>query len=441
LTLKQIWLSLDFPISAAPPAQKVLMSQKLALLGGNPIRTRPFTPWPVFGKAEEKRLLRALHSGKWGKLHGPEVAEFESRFAARHGCKHGIGVANGTVSLRICLQAAGIRAEDEVIVPPYTFFSTASAVIEANAVPVFADIDLDTFNLQPKAVEAAITRRTRAIIPVHFAGLPADMDAILAIAKRRKLVVIEDAAHAHGASYQNRPAGSLGDLASFSFQSSKNMTAGEGGIITTNDHALAESCRSIHNCGRVSGGFWYEHHIISGNYRLGEFQGAILNCQLDRLDVQTRTRDRNGQYLAECLAQMPGLHPQKRPANCTRHSYHLFMLRIDGEVFGAPRAAVLKALQAEGIPCSGGYGFSLPHQPMFRHKAFGPFLPRASAKLDYRKTRCPNSDLICREQCVWLEQSLLLGSRADMDDIARSFEKVYENRGALSEWFRGSETM
>jgi dTDP-4-amino-4,6-dideoxygalactose transaminase len=411
---------------------------KLALFGGTPIRTRPFPAWPVFDKAEEKRLLRVLRSGTWGRLHGPEVAEFERRFAAMHGCKHGIAVANGTVSLRIALLAAGIRAEDEVIVPPYTFFSTASAVIEANAVPVFADIDLDTLNLDPKAVEAALTPRTRAIIPVHFAGQPADMDALMAIAKKRKLITIEDAAHAHGASYKGRPAGSLGHLGSFSFQSSKNMTAGEGGLITTNDDALAEACRSIQNCGRVPGGVWYEHHVISGNYRLGEFQGAVLNAQLDRLESQTETRDRNGQYLAARISKLPGLHPQKRPVECTRHSYHLFMLRVDPTEFGAPRAAVLKALQAEGIPCSGGYGFSLHHQPMFRNKAFGPYLPKASARLNYTKTRCPNSDLICREQCVWLEQSLFLGNRADMDDVARAFEKVYENRGLLDDWLRKS---
>jgi dTDP-4-amino-4,6-dideoxygalactose transaminase len=407
---------------------------KLALLGGTPVRGKPFTSWPVFGQAEEQRLLRALRSGQWGRLDGPEVAEFENRFAARHGCKHGLAVVNGTVALRIALQAAGLRAEDEVILPPYTFFSTASAVIEANAVPVFADIDLDTFNLDPKAVEAALTPRTRAILPVHFAGQPADMKAIMALARKRKLIVIEDAAHAHGASYQNRPAGSLGHLGSFSFQSSKNLTAGEGGMLTTNDDALAASCRSIHNCGRIPTGLWYEHHVISGNYRLGEFQGAILNAQLDRLEAQTKTRDRNGQYLAAKLRQLPGLHPQKRPASCTRHSYHLFMLRLDGRAFGAPRAAVLQALQAEGIPCSAGYGFPLHRQPMFRHKAFGPFLPNVSARLDYRQVRCPNSELICREQCVWLEQRLFLGRPADMDDIARAFEKVYEHRDALNQW-------
>jgi dTDP-4-amino-4,6-dideoxygalactose transaminase len=408
-----------------------MKSKQLALFGGQPIRKRPFPSWPIFGKAEERRLLQSLRSGKWGRLHGQEVARFEDRFAAMHGCKYGIAVVNGTVSLRIALLAAGLKAEDEVIIPPYTFFSTASAVIEANAVPVFADIDLETFNLDPKAVADSITPRTRAIIPVNFAGQVADMDPIMALAKKHKLMVIEDAAHAHGASYKDRHAGSLGHSGSFSFQSSKNLTAGEGGILITNDAESAEKFRSLHNCGRVPHGVWYEHHVISGNYRLGEFQGAILNAQLGRLKAQTARRDRNGQYLASRLRVLPGIMPQTRPTHCTRHSYHLFMLRVDAAEFGVNRAAVVKALQAEGIPCSAGYGFSLHQQPMFRNKAFGPYLPEGSTRLDYDKTYCANSDLISREQCIWLEQNMLLGSRSDMDDIACAFYKIYDNRNVL----------
>ena len=402
----------------------------LALLGGHPVRTRPFPSWPVFGEAEEERLLRTLRSGKWGRLHGEEVATFEARFAAAHGCRFGVAVVNGTVSLRIALMAAGLQADDEVIVPPYTFISTASAVVEANAVPVFADVDLHTFTLDPEAVRRAITPRTRAIVPVHFAGAPADMDALCAIAAEHGLVVLEDAAHAHGAQLNGRPAGSLGHLGSFSFQSSKNMTAGEGGIVVTNDPALAEGCRSIQNCGRVPHGVWYEHHVIAGTYRLGELQGAVLNCQLDRLEAQTQTRDANGTYLARRLAALPGVHPQVRPAFCTRHSYHLLMLRLDAEAFGAPRAAVVQALQAEGVPCSTGYGYPLPAQPVFRRAAFGPYLPRVRSTLDYAQAACPNSERLSSE-AVWLEQPLLLGTEADMDDIARAFEKVYEERGAL----------
>ena len=408
------------------------MPEPLALFGGKPIRARKFPVWPVYGAAEERSLIRALRSGKWGRLDGGEVDRFESRFAEMHGCAHGLAVTNGTVSLRIALLAAGVEAGDEVIVPCYTFLSTASAVVEANAVPIFVDIDLHSFNLHPKAVEAAVTPRTRAIIPVHFAGQPADMKRINGIARKHRLTVIEDAAHAHGASYGDRPVGSLGHIASFSFQSSKNLTSGEGGILTTNDDGLAEACRSIHNCGRVPEGIWYEHHRISGNYRLGEFQGAILNSQLDRLEKQTSTRDKNGLHLAAQLSQLPGVHPQKRGADCTRHSYHLFMLRLDGMRFGAPRKAVVKALQAEGIPCSAGYGFPLHQQPLFRNKSFGPYLPHC--KLDYASVRCPNADLICREQSIWIEHRALLGGRKDMQDITRAFTKIHEQRAALTNW-------
>jgi dTDP-4-amino-4,6-dideoxygalactose transaminase len=201
----------------------------LAILNGPKTRTTPFHSWPVFGAREEERLINTLRTGKWGKLHGKEVATFEQNFAAMHGAKHGIGVVNGTVSLRIALMAAGIQAEDEVIVPPYTFLATATAVLEANAIPVFADIELDTFNLDPRAVEAAITARTRAIIPVHIAGQPADMEAIMAIARKHNLIVIEDAAHAHGAIWRDKPAGSIGHMGSFSFQSSKILPAAKAG--------------------------------------------------------------------------------------------------------------------------------------------------------------------------------------------------------------------
>lgn len=403
----------------------------LALFGGSPVRTRPFPRWPIFGAEEEARLLRALRSGNWGRLDGDEVSRFERDFAAMHGCRHGVAISSGTAALRVALLAAGIGAGDEVVVPAYTFVATASAVVEANAVPVFGDVDIETFNLDPLSIAIAITPRTKAIVPVHFAGMPADMDAITRLAREHGLLVIEDAAHAHGASYRNRSAGSLGALAIFSFQSSKNLTAGEGGIVTTNDDELAAACRSIHNCGRVPGGVWYEHHLVSGNYRLGEFQGAILNCQLARLQEQTERRDVNGQRLSSRLDALPGIYPQGRTSSCTRHSYHLFMLRLDPAEFGAPRDAVVRALEAEGIPCSAGYGFPLPAQPLFRNRAFGPYLAGPWDRLEYASSRCPTADQICR-QAIWLGQHLLLGDRADVDDIASAFEKVHAHRAALA---------
>ncbi|MGB7158597.1 MAG: DegT/DnrJ/EryC1/StrS family aminotransferase [Tepidisphaeraceae bacterium] len=410
------------------------MSNTLALLGGTPIRTKPFPTWPIYGQPEEQALLRALHSGKWGKIDGSEVATFERRFAEYCGAKHGIAVVNGTVSLRIALMAAGIEAGDEVIIPPYTFLATATAVVEANATPVFVDIDRETFNIDPAAIEAAITPRTRAIIPVHLGGLPCEMDAIMNIAQRHRLVVIEDAAHAHGSEYKGRRVGGIGHVGSFSFQSTKNLTSGEGGIITTSDDTFAERCRSIHNCGRIAGGAWYEHHVMSANYRLGEFAGAILNCQLDRLDEQTNTRDANGRYLDKLLGKVPGITPQKRDERATRNAYHLYPFRYEQTVFGVPRSRFHEALAAEGIPGSTGYVLPLNRQPLFVNRAFGPYTGYRSARpdIDFGSLRLPNCERICAGEGSWLTQNVLLGTRADMDDVVRAIEKVYENRHALA---------
>src|SRR5688572_8676736 len=406
----------------------------LALLGGTPVRTAPFSAWPVFGDAEERALARTLRSGKWGKLDGGEVAMFERRFAKYCGAKHAVAVVNGTASLRIALLAAGIEAGDEVIIPPYTFFATAAAVVEANATPVFVDIDREAFNIDPKLIERAITPRTRAIIVVHLGGLPCDMDAIMAIARKHNVTVIEDAAHAHGSEYRGKRVGGIGHMGSFSFQSSKNLTCGEGGIITTNDDALAERCRSIHNCGRVPGGAWYEHHVISANYRLGELAGAILNCQLDRLDEQTNTRDRNGKYLDAKLSKIPGVAPQRRTADATRHAYHLYTMRIDEGAFGVPRERILKAIAAEGVPIAGGYIVPLHRQPMFVNKAFGPYTgcDNARPNLSYTDVRLPVVERISASEGAWMTHNLLLGTQRDMDDVVGAFEKVYEHRAWLA---------
>jgi len=362
------------------------------------------------------------------------VETFERRFAQYCGAKHGIAVVNGTVSLRVALMAAGIEAGDEVIIPPYTFFATASAVVEANATPIFVDVERDTFNIDPAAIEAAITKRTRAIIPVHLGGLPCDMDAIMAIAQRHGLVVIEDAAHAHGSEYKGKRVGAIGHMGSFSFQSSKNLNSGEGGIITTNDDKLAERCRSIHNCGRIPTGAWYEHHVMSANYRLGELAGALLNAQFDRLDEQTNTRDANGRYLDKLLSMIPGIAPQKRDDRTTRNAQHLYCARYDQGVFGVPRTRFLEAVAAEGIPMSGGYGISLHRQPMFLNKAFGPYTGYRLSRpdLDFGALSLPNVDRMCESEGLWLTQNVLLGTRSDMDDIVRAIEKVYDQRHALS---------
>ena len=240
---------------------------KLALSGGKPVRERPFPAWPVFDAREEKLMLEVLRSGQWwrytlGEALDPtagessqrsKVADFQERFAAMHGSQYGIACANGTAALEVALRALGVGPGDEVIVPPYTFIATATAPMLIGATPVFCDIDLATLNLDPARLEEAITPRTKAIVPVHFAGLAADMDAIGRIAARHGIAVIEDAAHAHGGYWNGRPLGSIGAAATFSFQASKNMTAGEGGLITTNDPAVAEICESLVWVGRKMG--------------------------------------------------------------------------------------------------------------------------------------------------------------------------------------------
>jgi dTDP-4-amino-4,6-dideoxygalactose transaminase len=404
-----------------------MMAEKLAIHGGRPVRTRPFPSWPIFGDEEEQALIRSLRSGKWGRLAGSEVTQFEESFAAYHQARHGIAVVNGTVAIRLALIAGGIGAGQEVIVPPYTFLATASAVVEANATPVFVDIQRDTFNIDPAAIEAAITENTRAIIVVHVGGLPVDMDAIQAIARHHRLLLIEDAAHAHGAEYRGRRVGAIGDLGTFSFQSSKNLTSGEGGIILSNNDDLAERCRSIQNCGRVAGGAWYEHHTIGGNYRLGEFLGAVLNAQWERFGSQADTREENGKYLAGRLSQIPGVFPQARGPECTRHSYHLFAFRIDPAQFGMSRDDLIAALAAEGIPALAGYKIPLYRQPLFLNRAFGPYRGRGDASLrqDYGTVRCPNCEAICETEGVWLEHRILLAGRQDMDDIADAMAKIH----------------
>jgi dTDP-4-amino-4,6-dideoxygalactose transaminase len=417
-------------------------SSPLAIHGGEPVRTKPFSSWPQFGRPEEERVVAALRTGVWGKMQGDEVRQFEQAFAEYHEAKHGFGVVNGTVALRIALTASGVGAGDEVIVPPYTFVATASAVLEVNATPVFADVDLATSNLSPVAIEAAITPRTRAIIPVHLGGLPCDMDAIMEIARRHGLLVIEDACHAHGARYKDRSIGSLGHMSCFSFQSSKNVTAGEGGILLTNDDDLARKCWSIHNCGRVPEGKWYEHHTIGGNYRLSELQGALLNAQWERFDEQARRREENGRYLDDCIGGIDGIRPQLRTGDCTRHAYHLCSFRVDPLILGISREVFLEALVAEGMPAMAGYPIPLYREPIFLERSFGPYTggDLSQPGHDYGKVSCPNCEILSTQQACWLPHYVMLGTKEDIEEVAAAIFKVCDHRTVLAGQARGTTT-
>ncbi len=410
---------------------------QLALFGGTPVRREGYPSWPIYDQAEEQALLEVLHSGQWWSVtqepgSPSQVSAFESAFAAYCGATHGLACATGTAALELALKAAGIGPGDEVIVPPYTFLATASAPLLLGAVPVFCDIQPDTLNLDPARIEEAITPYTRAIIPVHFAGLAADMEGILKIARAHNLFVLEDAAHAHGATSQGRYLGTLGDAGMFSFQNSKNMTAGEGGLILTNDAHLAEMCNSYLWAGRKIGSAWYEHFRLGWNYRLTEFQAAILSQQLTRLPQHVATRMANGLRLNQLLEGIPGIRPLAIPPWVTQHAFHLYILRLDAQLFGVSREEFIAALEAEGVPCSSGYAHPLYRNPMFVENQFhangAPLSPRLP-HIDFERYAelCPRAEQACRE-AVWIEHRVLLASPQAVEDVARAIHKIYECR-------------
>jgi dTDP-4-amino-4,6-dideoxygalactose transaminase len=391
---------------------------RLAIFGGDPIRKEPFAHWPQFDEREKAALIEVLESGVWGG-YSPKVAEFERSFADFHEARYGVTAANGTVTLEAALVAAGVGAGEEVIVPPISFIATATAVLRVGAVPVFADIDEATYNLDPERVSEAVTERTRAIIPVHFAGQPADMDALIELAERHNLVVIEDSAHAHGATWRGRRIGGMGTFGSFSFQASKNMTAGEGGILTTNDKTLAERARSVCNQGRRSGGAWYEHVRLGTNFRLTGFQAAVLLAQLERLPGQLETRAANAKRLTEQLAQFDIVTPPYVDERVTCHSYYLYPLRLNRERFpDLTKELFVCALVAEGIPIAEGY----PH-PLYRNHVFD--------LREYRRGECPAAERMCEEVC-WVSHEILLARQEDLRDFVAAVAKVSEHASELA---------
>lgn len=375
--------------------------------------------WPEWDERELDGLRQVLESGSWGG-YSEALGEFERAFAERHAARHCIGAMNGTVSLVAALAACEIGPGDEVIVPAYTFFATASAVRLAGATPVFVDVGANTYNLDVAAAEAAIGERTRAIVPVHFAGLPVDLDLLLPLAEKRGLVVIEDAAHAHGSSWRGRPVGALGQIGSFSFQANKNMTAGEGGALLTNDEALAERLWSYVNQGRSTEGSWYEHPHLGSNLRLTGWQAAVLRVQLERLDGQLERRMASSRYLHEQLAGFDGLRPLVWDERADNHAHHLFVLRYDPkECGGLSRADFRLELEARGIPSSAGYGM-----PLYRQQSLAPPLGRV--------TPCPAAELAC-EEAIWLSHNLLLAEEQQLAAIPEAVDSILNDRRRLAQ--------
>ena len=420
---------------------------KLALLGGHPIRRKPFPAYPVIGDEEKRAVMEVLDSGqlstfsasRQGFLGGRKIQAFEAAFAEYHGVRHAIAVNSATSGLHAAVAACEIGPGDEVIVPPYTFTATATAVLHHNAIPVFVDVDPISFCLDPAKLEAAITPHTKAIIPVHLLGRPADMDPILFIAHRHHLKVIEDCAQAPGARYKGRLVGTIGDCGVFSFQETKNMATGEGGMVITNDADLAERARMVRNHGEavVAGEpRKYLTSTIGWNYRMTEIEAAIGLVQLKKLDSLNGARHELAGYLLDALPAHPGLtYPTEPPL--IDHVYHVFGMGYDADCMGLPRARFIEAMIAEGIPVGPGYPRPLYHNPLFQDRqAYGkqgcPFTCHLyGGTVSYAKGLCPVAEDLCARSALWTFVVRPPATIQDMQDIVAAFQKVCEHSADL----------
>lgn len=366
--------------------------------------------WPIASEREIELLREVLASTQWGGFH-EFVDRFERTFAEFQNARFGVGLTNGTAALELALEAAGIGPGAEVIVPAISFISTATAVSRVGATPVFVDIEPYSFNLDMDRTAAAVSARTKAILPVYFGGLLADMDRLMQLAADRSLVLIEDAAHAHGSEWKGRRAGSFGLAGAFSFQNSKVMTAGEGGMLVTNDPGFAESARSLANQGRRPGEGWFDHYALGTNFRLTALQAAVLLAQLERLPEQIRLRTRNAGFLRAELADLTGLCLQQVPDEVNAHSYYLLLGRIDARKFGMTRDEFHRALCAQGIPCT----------PFYPHPLYGNPIYRSGG---CRVEPCPVAEE-CVRDAFWLPHRALMGSEDTTRAIAGAIRKLH----------------
>lgn len=404
----------------------------LALCGGTPTKTKPFPAWPHYDDRERRALLEVLDSCVWWRTPGTQTLAFEQEFAAAHGAKHGIAVTNGTAALEVAMCALGIVPGDEVIVPNYTFVATASAVLFAGAMPVLVDVDPKTYCLDPAAVEAAITPRTRAIAAVHMGGHPADMDRLAEIAQQSGIQLFEDCAHAHGSQWRGKSVGALATLGTFSFQQSKLMTAGEGGVVVTSDDALERQARSAHDCGRLPGEWFYAHFQYGSNYRLSEWQGAVLRVQLARLEEQTRRRHANARILDKLLADIPGITPQKLDSRCTRNGQYAYIFHVDRREFaGVPVPRFIEAMKAEGIPHQAAYP-PVHELAVFQSGSYRSRLSGEQARQDHAFLRQPFPETArAAWETYWVPQFALLGDEVDMAEIAAAVRKIQSHAKSL----------
>jgi len=401
---------------------------KLAIHGGPQAAANFKMPaWPTLTDADRQAVLETLDTAEWGRLVPNSRAEaFERAYADYHEARHAIAVNNGTVALELALLAAGIRPGDEVLVPAVTFIASAGAIVRVGAIPIFVDSDPETLSISAPAVEAAITPRTRGIVAVHYGGYPVDLDALVPIVEKHNLVLIEDCAHAQGTAWRGRKVGTFGHFGTFSFQQSKSLASGEGGIVLTNDDKLAEEARLYHNIGRVVGRPGYEHLVLASNYRLPELSAALLLSQFEGLQEQVERRMRGASFLADELEAIGGIKPLKADSRITQRGYYFMVLRYDQTQFaGVPLRQVIEALRAEGVPCSSGYNVPLYKQPAFRREHVADLLGRPLEEVpDYPNLFLPVAEHFCAEEQITIPHQLLLADHQDLQQIVAAMAKV-----------------
>jgi len=415
-----------------------MSTDKLAINGGTPVRSKPFAPWPYFWDDMKAAVQEVLDSGKVNYWTGYRGIEFQKRYADYCGVKHAVMLNSGTSALHVALAACEVGPGDEVIVPSYTFIATAAAVLHQNAIPIFADVEEKTWNLDPKSAEAVITERTKVIIPVHLHGHPADMDAIKAIAAKRGIIVMEDAAQAHGGEYKGKKVGALGDLAAFSFCQDKIITTGgEGGAVTTSNDAMAEIARSFKDHGyweeerkdllQMESLYPYIHHRMGFNYRMTEMQTVVGMGALARLDEWVTQRRANAHHLTKRLSEIPQVEPPYESPD-VKHAFYKYAFKVKPGGLSCTRDQFIMALRHEGIPCIAGVPPENYKEEVFLKmigygKTKCPFeCPWYKGRVDYSKVVCPTARTI-GAKTVWVLVHPTLGIE-DMEDTATAIAKV-----------------
>jgi len=409
---------------------------KLAILGGEPVRKNKSWPdWPYWDEGVIQSVLKTTKSRIWCRIQSSSgaVPTWEKEFAKLLSAKFCVATGSGTQALHTCVEALGIGPGDEVITSPYTDPGTIASILSARALPVLADIDLASYQLDPDDVEKKINENTRAIMPVHMMGQPCDLGRIMAIAKKHNLKVIEDACQAHLAEYGGKKLGTIGDVGCFSFQSSKVLACGEGGAVVGNDEELMDKCYTVHNHGTSRRG---QTETIGPKYRMNEFEAAVLLGQLPGVLERHNRRNENAAYLTSRLKDIPALTPQKLYEGTSAGSFYLYAMSYHKEQCnGVDRATFLKALRAEGVDLSEYIKEGLHREPwignVLNSKVYKKMYSAQRLARYPDESKCPNCDLVCQEMAMIWASGPLLASREDMAEVADAIEKVYENRDKL----------